>query len=225
MKYYAIIVAGGTGTRMQTAQAKQFLLLQDLPILMHTINAFYNCELHPEIVLVLHIDQHIYWEELCTKYQFTVPHQVVKGGEQRYHSVKNGLMLINEPAIVAIHDAVRPLVSGKLIVASFKAAEAKGNAVAAIRPVDSIRIKQAEATRAINRDEVYLIQTPQTFQVLQLKKAYEQAYRSEFTDDAAVVEQAGYTIALIDGERENMKITYPLDLELANLLVQKKGSC
>ncbi|MBG6235813.1 2-C-methyl-D-erythritol 4-phosphate cytidylyltransferase [Pedobacter sp. CAN_A7] len=225
MKYYAIIVAGGSGTRMNTAEAKQFLLLNDLPILMHTLNAFHQCDVNPEIVLVLNIDQHQYWTDLCTKYQFTVPLQLVKGGEQRYHSVKNGLKLIKGTAIVAVHDAVRPLVSVDLIAASFKIAEAEGNAVAAIRPVDSIRITQANETRAINREDVYLIQTPQTFQLAQLKKAYEQPFRNGFTDDASVVEKAGFPIQLIEGERENLKITYPVDLELASLLLQKKGSC
>ena len=225
MKYYAIIVAGGSGTRMNTAEAKQFLLLNDLPILMHTLNAFHKCDVNPEIVLVLNIDQHQYWTDLCTKYQFTVPHQLVKGGEQRYHSVKNGLKLIKGTAIVAVHDAVRPLVSADLIAASYRIAEAEGNAVAAIRPVDSIRIMQSNETRAINREDVYLIQTPQTFQLTQLKKAYEQPFRNGFTDDASVVEKAGFSIQLIEGERENLKITYPMDLELASLLLQKKGSC
>ena len=225
MKYYAIIVAGGSGTRMNTAQAKQFLLLNDLPILMHTINAFYKCDVNPEIVLVLNIDQHKYWADLCTKYQYTVPHQLVKGGDQRYHSVKNGLKVIKGSAIVAVHDAVRPLVSAKLIQDSFQVAEAEGNAVAAVRPVDSIRMAQADSTTAINREDVYLIQTPQTFQLAQLRKAYEQPFRNGFTDDASVVEMAGFKIQLIEGERENIKITYPIDLELAGLLLQKKGSC
>lgn len=225
MKYYAIIVAGGSGTRMNTAQAKQFLLLNDLPILMHTINAFYKCDVNPEIVLVLNIDQHQYWADLCTKYQYTVPHQLVKGGEQRYHSVKNGLKVIKGSAIVAVHDAVRPLVSAKLIKDSFQVAEAEGNAVAAVRPVDSIRMAQADSTTAINREDVHLIQTPQTFQLAQLRKAYQQPFRNGFTDDASVVEMAGFKIQLIEGERENIKITYPIDLELAGLLLQKKGSC
>ena len=225
MKYYAIIVAGGSGTRMKTEKAKQFLLLNDLPILMHTINAFHECDVNPKIVLVLHIDQHTYWENLCTKYQFTVPHEVIKGGDQRYHSVKNGLKVIKGPAVVAVHDAVRPLVSVNLIKESFTVAEATGNAVAAISPVDSVRISQGTDTKAVNRDDVYLIQTPQTFQLSQLKKAYEQPFRNDFTDDASVVEKAGFPIQLISGERENLKITYPIDLELASLLLSKKGSC
>ncbi|WP_432710394.1 2-C-methyl-D-erythritol 4-phosphate cytidylyltransferase [Pedobacter sp.] len=225
MKYYAIIVAGGSGSRMKTAQAKQFLLLNDLPILMHTINAFHRCDVKPEIVLVLNIDQHQYWTELCTKFQYTVPHLLVKGGEQRYHSVKNGLKEIKGSAIVAVHDAVRPMVSTSLITASFQLAETAGNAIAALRPVDSIRMGEANSTKAFNREDVFLIQTPQTFQVSQLKKAYEQPFRNDFTDDASVVEKAGFNIQLIEGERENIKITYPIDLELASLLLQKKGSC
>lgn len=225
MKYYAIIVAGGSGNRMQQTLPKQFILLDGKPILMHTIEAFAQCSLRPEIYLVLSPQQQSYWQSLCETQQFTIPHRIVNGGEQRFHSVKNGLDLIEGPGIVAIHDAVRPLVSAKLITQAFQVAEQKGNAVAGIAPTDSVRkILSAEKTEALNRDDLVLIQTPQTFDADILRKAYEQPYTPFFTDDASVVESAGYPIHIIDGERENIKITYPLDLEIASLYLKKKGS-
>ncbi len=223
VKYYAIIVAGGSGNRMQTAEAKQFLLLDGLPILMHTLKVFENCVQKPQLLLVLNIHQHDYWEELCTKYNFTVKHTVIKGGQERFHSVQNALKLIHSSGVIAIHDAVRPLVSSALLERSFKIAALKGNAVAAIHPTDSIRITLQADTKAILRDLVYLVQTPQTFDSIQLKKAYQQPYRNSFTDDASVVEHAGYAIHMMEGERENIKITYPMDLEMAELLLRKKG--
>jgi 2-C-methyl-D-erythritol 4-phosphate cytidylyltransferase len=218
MKYYAIIVAGGKGNRMENAVAKQFLILDGRPVLMHTLTAFHQCVLHPEIILVLNIHQHQYWEELCLTYGFTIPHQVIKGGPERFDSVKNGLKVIKNKGLVAVHDAVRPLVSEELILKSYETAEINGNAIAAIQPVDSVRRKYGEESEAINRDELFLIQTPQTFQTEQLKKAYLQPYRNEFTDDASVAERAGFKIHLFPGERSNIKITYPQDLEMASFL-------
>ena len=224
MKYYAIIVAGGRGNRMNQALAKQFLELNGKPILMHTLEAFHQCELHPEILLVLHQDQHSFWEELCWLHDFTIPHQVIAGGQERFDSVKNGLQTISEKSIIAIHDAVRPLVSTELILASYRMAEEQGNAIAAIQPVDSVRMKkEGKDSVALNRAELYLIQTPQTFQSSQLKEAYLQPYRNEFTDDASVVEMAGISINLLPGERSNIKITYAQDLDLAAYLIKKKG--
>lgn len=225
MKYYAIIVAGGKGNRMQNTIAKQFLELDGKPILMHTLEAFHQCVLNPEIILVLNIHQHLFWEELCELHKFKIPHQVIKGGQERFDSVKNGLKMIKGKGIVAIHDAVRPLVTAELILNSFQAAAENGNAVAAIQPVDSVRIKkEGFDSEALNRDELFLIQTPQTFQTEQLKKAYLQPYRNEFTDDASVVEKAGFPINLFPGDRSNIKITYEQDLEMASFLLNKKGS-
>lgn len=225
MKYYAIIVAGGKGNRMNLAVAKQFLELDGKPILMHTLEAFHQCVLNPEIILVLNIHQHLFWEELCSKHDFKIPHQVIKGGQERFDSVKNGLKIIKGKAIVAIHDAVRPLITAEVILQSYQMATEKGNAITAIQPVDSVRIKrEGQDSEALNRDELYLIQTPQTFQIGQLKKAYLQPYRNEFTDDASVVERAGFSIHLLQGERDNIKITYTQDLELASFLLKKKGS-
>ncbi len=220
MKYYAIIVGGGSGKRMQNSVAKQFLLLKDKPVLMHTIQAFYNSPFKPEITVVLHPDVLQQWEELCLKHRFNIPHAIIGGGEQRFHSVRNGLMAIKGDGIVAIHDAVRPLVSSKLIIKAYEEAENKGNAIASIKPSDSVRKVKDDASKIINRDQLVLIQTPQTFEISQLRIAYQQHYKSKFTDDASVVERAGFKINLIEGERNNLKITYPEDLELANLLLK-----
>ncbi|MET1055598.1 MAG: 2-C-methyl-D-erythritol 4-phosphate cytidylyltransferase [Pedobacter sp.] len=222
MKYYAIIVAGGKGNRMNQDIPKQFLALDGKPVLMHTIEAFHNCVLNPEIILVLNIRQHQFWQGLCEKHQFSIPHQVIEGGQERFDSVKNGLKFINDDGVVAIHDAVRPLVSTELVLASYQMALEKGNAIAAIKPVDSVRIKKdGQESVALNRDELYLIQTPQTFVTQQLKTAYEQPYKTEFTDDASVVEKAGFVINILPGERSNIKITYAQDLELASFMLRK----
>ena len=224
MKYYAIVVAGGKGNRMQQTVAKQFLELDGKPVLMHTLEAFFQCVLNPEIILVLNTDLHQFWEELCSKHDFNIPHQLVKGGAERFDSVKNGLEVIEADSIIAIHDAVRPLVTANLILRSYQMAEEKGNAVAAIQPVDSVRIKkEGMNSRALDRNELYLIQTPQTFRKDQLDKAYVQLYRSDFTDDASVVESAGFGINILEGERSNIKITYAQDMELASFLLNRKG--
>ena len=221
MKHYAIIVAGGSGTRMQTAIAKQFLLLQHKPVLMHTIAAFSSSAYKPEIILVLHPDLHQYWSELCLQYNFDIPHLIIAGGEQRFHSVRNGLLAIKYDGLVAIHDAVRPLVSANLINLAYEVAQELGNAITCIKPSDSVRRVLSNATSEIvNRDDLVFIQTPQTFQLSQLRKAYQQHYDKTFTDDASVVESAGFAVNLIPGERNNLKITYPEDLELANLLIK-----
>lgn len=221
MKYYAVIVGGGSGSRMQTETPKQFLLLDGRPILMHTIEAFYHSDLKPEIILVLNLDFHQYWENLCKEYNFNIPHIVIKGGSQRFHSVKNGINGIKEKAIIAIHDAVRPLVSNELITRSFLTAEELGNAIAAIKSKDSVRQSDGKTSRALNRDEIFLVQTPQTFSSEILHKAYQQEFRNEFTDDASVVEQMGIAINIIEGDHQNIKITFPEDIQLAHFYLNK----
>lgn len=225
MKYYAIIVAGGQGSRMQENVPKQFLLLNGKPVLMHTMEAFHSCALKPEIILVLNVHQHQYWEQLCIDFNFRIPHRLVSGGEERFHSVSNGLKIIKGDGIVAVHDAVRPLISPELIQHAFRTAEEKGNAVVGVSPTDSIRkLNPTGHSEALNRNMVVLIQTPQTFDLNLLRKAYLQPYRSGFTDDASVVEHLGVPINLIDGERKNLKITYKEDLEIAGYYLTKKAS-
>jgi len=220
MKYYAVIVAGGSGNRMQTETPKQFLLLKNLPVLMHTIKAFAQSNTQPKIIVVLHVDQHKYWNRLCQEFNFNIPHQVIAGGTERFYSVKNAISCIEEESFVAIHDAVRPLVSTELIDSCFKQAALYGNVIAAVQSSDSIRMLKNDKTSALKRDEIYLVQTPQTFKLEILRKAYEQDFESHFTDDASVVESLGQSINIVEGERNNIKITYPIDLELAELLLK-----
>lgn len=223
IKYYVIIVAGGTGSRMGSEIPKQFLQLNGRPVLMHTIDAFHSAATAPEIILVLNADFHQYWKDLCLEYNFSIPHQLVKGGEHRFHSVRNGLKSITQPAIVAIHDAVRPCISHEIINLAFRQAEAVGNAVVAVKSRDSIRQSTKTGTISLNRDDIYLIQTPQVFKSELLQKAYEQEYRKDFTDDASVVEESGVEIKLIPGDTRNLKITYPEDILIAqNYLGSKK---
>ncbi|NQV76670.1 MAG: 2-C-methyl-D-erythritol 4-phosphate cytidylyltransferase [Bacteroidetes bacterium] len=221
MKYYAIIVGAGFGSRMQSEVPKQFMLLNGKPILMHTIEAFHYSDFKPEIIVVLNVDFHTYWEQLCEKYNFSIPHTLIKGGLQRFHSVKNGIKAIRGKSVIAIHDAVRPLASNELICCSFREAEQTGNAVVAIKSKDSVRQQKGNSSLSLNRDEIYLIQTPQTFQFEILNKAYKQEYRNEFTDDASVVERTGITLNLIEGESKNLKITFPEDLTLAEFYLSQ----
>jgi 2-C-methyl-D-erythritol 4-phosphate cytidylyltransferase len=215
-------VGAGSGSRMQSDIPKQFMLLNGKPILMHTIEAFYNSDFKPEVILVLNVDFHTYWEQLCEKYHFSIPHTLIKGGLQRFHSVKNAIKAIKGKSVIAIHDAVRPLASNELICRSFREAEKIGNAVVAIKSKDSVRQQKGNSSLSLNRDEIYLVQTPQTFQFELLNKAYKQEYRNEFTDDASVVERIGVTINLIEGESKNLKITFPEDLVLAEFYLSQK---
>ncbi|RYE16717.1 MAG: 2-C-methyl-D-erythritol 4-phosphate cytidylyltransferase [Sphingobacteriales bacterium] len=224
-KYKAIIVAGGSGTRMQAAVPKQFLLLNGRPLLFYTIEAFYNSTYRPEILLVLHADFHAYWNNLCTEYKFAIPHKLVPGGDTRFHSVKNGLATIADTdAVIAVHDAVRPLTGRNIIDEAYSYAAEHGNAVVAVKSRDSVRQVKDDLSAALPREEIYLVQTPQTFTVLQLKEAYQQSYSEFFTDDASVVEKAGFTIHLVEGSHNNIKITYPEDIAIAELLLNKKPS-
>lgn len=221
---YAIIVAGGAGTRMLSAVPKQFLLLNGLPVLMYTLQAFYNCDAGPQLILVLPVAYHGYWADLCTEHHFTIPHQLISSGETRFHSVKNGLDLIsdNEEALIAVQDAVRPLTDCKIIDHAYQHAAENGNAVVAVKSRDSIRQLKGDTSVALTRDEIYLVQTPQTFQSAQLKKAYQQPYHTKFTDDASVVEETGIKISLVEGDYQNIKITFPEDIAIAELLLKNK---
>ena len=218
---YAIIVAGGSGARMKSSVPKQFLLLNDRPVLMYAIEAFHRSVSQPQIIVALHPDFHAYWARLCKQYNFNVPHQLVKSGKTRFHSVKNGLDSIpdNADALIAVHDAARPLTSGQIIDESYKYAAEHGNAVTAVKSRDSVRHLKNDLSTGLLRDEIYLVQTPQTFQSSQIKKAYQQPYSAKFTDDASVVEETGVTIYLIEGSYQNIKITFPEDLAIAGLLL------
>jgi len=214
---YAIIVAGGSGSRMQSAVPKQFLLLNGKPVLMHTVEAFYNSASSPQIIIVLPAAYPSYWQQLCTEYNFTIPHKLVLGGETRFQSVKNGLGAIADErdALVAVHDAVRPCPGEAIVNDSYKHAAKKGNAITAVKSRDSIRQLKAGVSKSLLRDEIYLVQTPQTFKIEQLRIAYNQPFDEGFTDDASVVEAAGFPVSIIEGSYRNIKITFPEDLAIA----------
>lgn len=224
MKYFAVIVAGGSGTRMQTEIPKQFLLLNGKPVIMHTIAAFFASPQKPELIIVLNGQHFGLWRDLCRKHNFTIEHQLVAGGNTRFHSVKEALHLIEENSIIAVHDAVRPLISIRIIDDAYKLALEKGNAVVAVTSKDSVRLQNPNGTsQSLNRAEVFLVQTPQTFQSKIIKKAYEQAYGEHFTDDASVVESSGVQINLLRGDPDNFKITFLTDLRLAEMILNEKS--
>ncbi|MHA8094116.1 2-C-methyl-D-erythritol 4-phosphate cytidylyltransferase [Aquirufa lenticrescens] len=221
MKKYAIIVAGGSGQRMQSAVPKQFLLLQGKPVLYHTLAAFYQADATTEIILVLPVDQFSYWETLVAGLP-PIPHRLVAGGNSRFQSSQHAIQTLTEDGMVAIHDGVRPLIDPDLITASFKAASEKGNAVLAVASKDSVRFYSSEmdAFKHLNRESIRLIQTPQIFSVKDLKEAFQQSYSEDFTDDARVVEALGIQINLVEGSYKNIKITTPEDLLLAEVLIK-----
>lgn len=221
MKKYAVIVAGGSGSRMKSEVAKQFIEIGGLPILMHTVNAFKLFDSAIQIILVLPHEQRKYWNILCEKFQFDIDHQVVDGGETRFHSVKNGLALIKQTGIIGIHDGVRPFVSQETLQNAYQKAEKSGNAIPVIDVFESIRQTDKAGNHSLDRSNIKLVQTPQVFQAEQLLKAYQLPYSSNFTDDASVVEAAGNKITLVEGNRENIKITTPFDLTIAKVLLKK----
>lgn len=220
MKTYALIMAGGKGLRMGADLPKQFLLLAGKPVLMHTLEAFHRADSQTELILVLPLEHQAYWKELCATYDFTLKHRVATGGSVRFESVRNGLALVEDDGLIAVHDGVRPLVQPTLIRKCFEAAAEKGAVIPVFELTESIRRVDGNGSRAEDRSLFRSVQTPQTFRSTILKKAYEQAYRAEFTDDASVVEAAGQQIALVDGHRENIKITTPQDLLLAEQLLK-----
>ena len=219
MDQYVIIVAGGSGKRMGLETPKQFLELAGRPVLMHTIERFKAFDNAIEIITVLPENQLRHWIELQKQYSFTVQHTLVKGGAHRFFSVKNGLKFVNSPGLVAIHDGVRPFVTLDTIKRCFETAEKLGNAIPSIPSTESVRILTENGNSPVNRINVRQIQTPQVFSAELIKKAYLQEYKPEFTDDATVLEQMGEKINLIDGNRENIKITNPEDLLISKALL------
>ena len=223
LKEYALIVAGGKGTRIKSKVPKQFIVLDGLPVLMHTINAFFRYSENIIVVLVLPGDDVDTWKELCLRYQFNKPLIIQKGGESRFQSVRNGLDQIQGEGLVAIHDGVRPLVSEDIIGASFRLAAVHKSAVAAVRLKESIRMTDQDNTKAMDRSKFRLIQTPQTFAVSLIKDAYRMKEDVSLTDDASVAERAGHTISLFEGSYENIKITTQEDLLIAEALMTSRG--
>lgn len=219
-----IIAAGGTGSRLNADLPKQYMLLNDQPVLMYTIRAF---EKHVDKIIVsIHADMIDYWQQLCQQYSFTIPHELILGGKTRFQSVRNAInyleqrfpdFLMHEDSLIAVHDAARPLVGDKLIEKSFEwASQGKSN-VLAHQSSNSIRIGSISENDAIDRSTVWQIQTPQTFPAQVLLEAYQQTESPLFTDDASVVEKIGYSIHLIESSPKNIKLTFPEDFEIAKL--------
>lgn len=221
MKKFALIVAAGSGSRMNAAVPKQFIELNGRPVLMHTFDAFLQYDPQIEFILVLPKDLVELWKLLCKKHNFNLSHKIALGGETRFDSVKNGLDLIYDEGVVFIHDGVRPLVSIKTLKNCFETALEKGNSLPVVTVSESIRMVEESGNCAVDRSKYFLVQTPQTFKTQLIKKAYQQATSNVFTDDATVMENSGQTIYLVEGNRENIKITFAEDLVYAEMLLWK----
>ncbi len=212
-----IIVAGGKGTRMKSVLPKQYICLGNLPILMHTIKRFANYDSTMSIVLVLPEGDHDYWRNLCQEYSFNIPHILAIGGETRFESVRNGLSKVTTEDYVGVHDGVRPLVSNEVIDRCFSEAK-HAKAVIPVLPVFET-LRCISTANTVDRSDYCLVQTPQVFATKLLKIAYQQPYSRVFTDDASVVEALGISIKLVEGNRENIKMTTPSDLKLGEFLL------
>lgn len=219
MDLFVVIVAGGSGKRMGMDTPKQFLELAGRPLLMHTIERFRKFNDSIEIITVLPENQLRFWTDLQKKYSFDIPHTLVKGGSKRFLSVQQGLEFVNSPGLVAIHDGVRPLVSIETIKRCFETAGKYGNAIPVISPADSLRMETETGNSPVDRMHIKQVQTPQVFDVAKIKKAYLQDFDPSFTDDASVLEKTGEKIRLVEGNRENIKITNPEDLFIAQTLL------
>ena len=219
---YIIIVAGGKGLRMGSDIPKQFLPIGGKPVLMRTLERFREYAEDLQIILVLPKAQQEYWQQLCKEYAFDVDYQLADGGETRFHSVQHGLALIPDDAegVVGVHDGVRPFPSIDVIRRCYDTAREKKAVIPVIPVVETVRHLQGNISETVPRDEYRLVQTPQCFEIQLLKAANKQAYNDSFTDDASVVEAFGFNITLVEGNRENIKITTPYDLKIAEVLVQ-----
>jgi 2-C-methyl-D-erythritol 4-phosphate cytidylyltransferase len=216
-KCYAIIVAGGTGSRFGGEKPKQFLPLDEKPVLWHAAEPFTRLSFPVEILIVIPASYVDYWKEICEKEGFE--HKIVAGGITRFHSVKNALKFVGKEGIVAVHDGVRPVVTCEFLEYLFNTALEKGAVIPVIRPVDSLRIVEDDGSTPADRNGFVLVQTPQVFQSEILQEAYMQAYSPEFTDDASVVQRSGKEIFLAEGLRKNIKITKQEDLDIARALI------
>ncbi len=216
-----LITAGGKGQRINSETPKQFIAINGKPILIHSITPFLKYAHDIEICLVLPENLISQWQELCKKHKFHHKHLIIPGGPTRFHSVKNGLKYISDNCIVAIHDGVRPLVSGKTIARVFDHAKKFGNAIPVVDINESVRLVEGADSRHCDRSKLKIVQTPQGFRSEYIKAAYNQNYRESFTDDASVLESKGERIFLVEGNRENIKITLPGDIALAKALLKR----
>ena len=226
---YIIIVAGGKGLRMGSDIPKQFLPIGGKPVLMRTLERFREYSAELQIILVLPEAQQAYWRELCKQYNFPLPlegagggfYQLANGGQTRFHSVQNGLAKVPDDAqgVVGVHDGVRPFPSIEVIKNCYETARTKKAVIPVIPVVETVRHLEGEKSVTVPRGDYRLVQTPQTFDIQLLKAANRQPYNDGFTDDASVVESYGYEITLVEGNRENIKITTPYDMKIAEVLI------
>lgn len=217
---YAIVVAGGKGLRMNTSIPKQFMLLAGKPVLMHSISAFYSLDSSISILVVLpeiHIE---FWENICKQYNFTIPHRIVRGGEERFFSVKNALSYVPDNSVVAIHDGVRPCITHDVLQRGYDLAESNGTAIPVVDSVDSLRMIDGKSHVVIDREKIKRVQTPQFFLSEKLKVAYTQKFADFFTDDASVCESAGFDVHVYEGNQYNIKITHSCDIAIAEAILQ-----
>jgi len=219
IKYSIIITAGGIGKRMGSSLPKQFIPIKDKPLLMHTIEKFYHFDPKVQIIITLPEEWKEYWEALIADYHFKIPHRIVIGGEERYHSIKNALTYCYGDYI-SIHDGVRPLVSHETMKNCAKMMRNCNAIVPVINLVDSLRVKVGKITKSVNRENYMLVQTPQCFKKEVITQAYERPYHKGIRDDASLVEEAGFMIKTVEGNVENIKITNQADLQYAELFLK-----
>ena len=220
---YAVIVAGGKGLRMGGDIPKQFLPIGGKPVLMRTLERFKEYSPDLQIILVLPAEQHDYWEQLCKEYAFSVEHQVANGGQTRFHSVQNGLNMIPEDAqgVVGIHDGVRPFVNTEVIARCYETARTAKAVIPVMPVVETLRyIGEDGKGQNVYREHYKSVQTPQTFDIQLLKEANRQPYKESFTDDASVIEAMGQSVTMVEGNKENIKITTPFDMIIAEALLK-----
>lgn len=218
MKRYAVIVAGGTGSRMNAEVPKQFMLLNGVPVIFYSIQKFAAAQ--AEIVVVMNTQYAEDWKEICEIHKLNIPHTMVNGGSIRSQSVLNGLQsIVDNNSIVAVHDAARPVLTLKLIEQGFAAAQQYGSAIPVVDINESIRNITPNINIAVNRDEFKIVQTPQCFNTMFLKNAFAKCEGQQFTDEASMFESAGNKIHTIEGEPNNIKITRPADLFIASQIL------
>lgn len=223
-KLYAVILAGGIGSRFENTIPKQFSIVAGKPLLMHTINVFYNCPLDLKIILVLNKEHIETWNKITEHHNFKIPHTVVLGGKERFHSAKNAFNTIpeNEEALIAIHDGVRPFVSKEVIMEAYTKAKEYNAAIPIISTVDPIRLFKDGHSEPLDltydRSNIHIVQTPQVFKYKILKSAFSQDYNNTFRDESIPVEKIGQKTHMIQGNRENIKITFPIDLVISEAL-------
>ncbi len=221
MRTFAVILAGGIGLRMESEIPKQFIPLAGKPVIMHTISNFRKFDSKLEIIVVLPEEHVDLWKELCNEFRFEIEHTIIRGGKERFHSVKNALDIIPDNCLVMIHDGVRPLVSHRSIDRVRQKAIEKGNAIPFVDINESIRKVGKDKSKAVKREQFKIIQTPQAFISQDIKLAYQQKYKKSFTDDASVYEGLGNKVELVLGNNKNIKITRPIDLIIAERLLQE----